>query len=111
MQAGSKDVQQTAKQATQSAKQTAQEVGPDLGKQISNILLPGIRLPWQKNGAPTQSQQVSASTCCAHMYCLRLPDVCMGKVACPSWQADQQHFAADYQAVERDALRARLKVA
>lgn len=81
-QAGSEEVQQSAKQATKGAAQTAQEVAPDLGKQISNILLPGIKLPWQKNGAPAQSQQVSALTCSTCMYRLHPLDVCMGHIAC-----------------------------
>lgn len=91
-------MQQSAKQATKSAQQTAQEVAPDLGKQISNILLPGIKLPWQKNGAPAQSQQVSALTCSTYMYRLHPRDVCIGPHSMPTRQADQQHLAAGYQA-------------
>ena len=82
-QAGSEDMQQSAKQATKSAEQTGQEVA-DLGKQISNILLPGIKLPWQKNGAPAQSQQVSALTCSTYMCRLHPLDVCIGPHSMPT---------------------------
>lgn len=69
VQAAAGGTQEAAKRTAQGAQQAAkeQQAAPDVGKQL-NKAFGGFKLPWQKNGAQAQSQQVILCLLCMVLW-------------------------------------------